>query len=100
MVPAVAPVVNVTVATPPALVVLVGLPNDPPAPVLVQVTVLPAVATGLLFASANCAVIVMALPANGLLLLELTRYLAAGRAVVIMLPLVTVRVEFSIPVIV
>src|SRR5436309_4278187 len=98
MVPAVVPVVKVTVATPPALVVLVGLPNDPPAPVLLHVTVLPAVLTGLLFASANCAVIVTALPARGLLLLELTRYLAAGTATVVMLLLVPVRPVLSVAV--
>ena len=71
------PVVNETVATPLAFVVLVGESNEPPLPVLLQVTVLPAVGTGLLLASANCAVIVTAVPATGLLLLDVTRYFVA-----------------------
>ena len=63
-VPTVELVVNVTVAIPLAFVVLVAVPNEPPF-VLLQVTVLPDVDTGLLLASANCAVIVTLLPATG-----------------------------------
>ena len=51
-VPATVPVVNVTVAIPLELVVLVAVPNEPPL-VLDQVTTLPDVETALLFASAN-----------------------------------------------
>jgi hypothetical protein len=53
--------VKLTVATPLAFVVLVGVPNVPPF-VLPHVTVLPDVATGLLWMSSNCAVIVTAVP--------------------------------------
>src|SRR5438093_6165411 len=98
MVPAVVPVVKFTVATPLASVALVALANDPPTPVLLHVTVLPAVLTGLLFASANCAVIVTALPPTGLLLLELTRYLTAGPATVVMFPLIPVIDVLSVAV--
>src|SRR6185369_3533222 len=62
-------VVKLTVATPLAFVLLVALANEPPF-VLDQVTVCPAVPIGLLFASANCAVIVTAVPATGLELLD------------------------------
>jgi hypothetical protein len=65
-VPATVPVVNVTVATPLPFVVLVGVPNDPPAPVLLQVTIFPASAIGLFPASESCAVIVTEDPAAGL----------------------------------
>ena len=74
------PVVNVTVATPLKLVVLVPEENEPPAPVLLQVTTLPAMGTGKPPASASCAVIVTAVPATGLLSLEVTTYLAGGLA--------------------
>jgi len=82
-VPATVPVVNETVATPLTLVVLVPDENEPPLPVLLHVTILPAVDTGLLLASASCAVIVTALPAAGLLLLDVTRYFVAGPAVTV-----------------
>src|ERR1043165_8117343 len=98
MVPAVVPVVNVTVATPAASVVLVGVAKDPPVPLLLQVTVLPEVLTGLPFESANCAVIVTAVPATGLLLLELTRYWPGALATVVMFPLVPVIAVLSVPV--
>ena len=58
-------VVKTTVAMPLPLVVLVAVANDPFASDFVQVTMLPAVVTGLLFTSANCAVIVTADPAAG-----------------------------------
>src|SRR5258708_5211001 len=82
-------VVNVTVATPLPLVREVGLPKDPP-PVLDQVTVLPEVATALLFPSASCAVIVTCVPAAGVELDDVTTYLVAAAAayVTVWLPLV------------
>ena len=64
-VPTVVPVVNVTVATPSASVVLVPEPNDPPVPVLLQVTTTPAEWIGSLLALASCAVIVTSVPATG-----------------------------------
>jgi hypothetical protein len=72
--------VNVTVAMPDAFVVLVvaGV-NDPPF-VLVHVTVCPCVDTGLLAASANCAVIVTVVPTIALVALVVTRYLVATGA--------------------
>jgi hypothetical protein len=92
--------VNVTVAIPFAAVVLVALENAPPLPVLLHVTTLPEVLTGLLNVSANCAVMVTMLPATGFVLLELTRYLAAAAATVVMFALVPVRLSVSVPVIV
>ena len=74
------PVVNETVATPLALVVLVADENEPPDPVLLQVTSLPAIGTGRPPESANCAEIVTAEPAAGLLSLDVTTYLAGGLA--------------------
>ena len=65
-VPATVEVVNTTVATPLELVVLVPEAKDPCESDLVQVTVRPDVFTGLLFASASCAVIVTSCPATGL----------------------------------
>ena len=58
-------VVKTMVAIPLPLVVLVGVANDPFASDFVHVTVNPDVLTGLLFASANCALIVTADPAAG-----------------------------------
>ena len=75
VVPAVVPVVKVTDAMPAALVVEVGEPNRPPAPVFDQLTVLPAAATGIPFESESWAVIVTAEPAAGLAFDELTTYL-------------------------
>ena len=74
------PVVNETVATPLALVVLVADENEPPDPVLLQVTTLPAIGTGRPPMSANCAEIVTADPAVGLLSLDVTTYFAGGLA--------------------
>jgi hypothetical protein len=62
--PAVVPVVNVTVATPLALVVLVGDANEPPAPVLDHVTTWPGLLTGAPFASVSCAVTVTGVAAG------------------------------------
>ena len=76
-VPAVVLVVNDTVAVPLALVVLVGELKDPPF-VLLQVTTLPVVWTGLPPESANCAVIVTDVPATGLKLLDATTYFEAA----------------------
>lgn len=75
-VPDVVLVVNETVATPLPLVVDVAEPKLPPL-VLDQVTVLPAVATELLLASASWAVIVTLPPAVGVALDDVTRYLVA-----------------------
>ena len=80
-VPATVCVVNVTVATPLPFVSDVAVENEPLASDLVHVTVWFGVATALLLASANCAVIVTPLPATGLRLLEVTRYFVAAPAV-------------------
>lgn len=93
-VPLVVDVVKLTVATPLVFVLVVALANDPPF-VLDHVTVWPDVPIGLLFASASCAVTVTAVPASGLELLDVTRYLAAAPAVVTTVPLVPVRLLAS-----
>jgi hypothetical protein len=95
-VPTVVLVVNTTVATPLPFVVLVGLPNDPPTPVLLHVTTLPNVETTLLFASINCAVIVTPVPATGLPLLVLTAYFASAPATVVIPGLVPVNNVLSV----
>ena len=87
--PATVPVVNVTVATPLPFVVLVAGENDPLLPVLLHVTVLPEVETTLPLVSANCALIVTAVPATGLLSLDVTRYFVAGPATKVTVPPVT-----------
>src|SRR5713226_4326610 len=84
----VVPVVNVTLATPLAFVVLVPGESDPPLPVLLHITVLPEVETTLPLVSANCAVIATLVPAAGLKLLDVTRYCVAVPALVVMFPLV------------
>ena len=76
-VPATVLVVKDTVAIPLLFVVLVGEANDPPVPVLVHVTTLPKVGTEVPLASANCAVIVTAVPAAGVLLVDVTMYFVA-----------------------
>jgi len=76
-VPATVVVVKDTVTVPPLFVVLVGEANDPPL-VLVQVTTFPEVGTEVPLASANCAVIVTAAPAVGVLLLDVTMYFVAA----------------------
>jgi hypothetical protein len=91
-------VVKKMVACPFAPVVLLPLENDPFAPVFVQFTVMPDVATALLFVSANCAVTVITDPATGLVLLGVTRYFAPGPETVVKLPLVPVNVCASVPV--
>ena len=70
-------VVNVSVAMPLALVGDVDAEKLPPL-LLDQVTVLPDVATGLLFTSVSCAEIVTDVPAIGVVLLVLTTYLVAA----------------------
>jgi hypothetical protein len=97
-VPATTLFVNVTVATPLPVVVLVALANPPPEPVLLHVTTLPEALTGLLFASANCAVIETVLPATGFKLVELTRYFVAVPAVAVTLAVVPVSKSVSVPV--
>ena len=81
-VPATVLVVKLTVATPLPSVALVGEEKLPPF-VLFHVTTVPGIATGLSLASASWAVIVTLLPATGLELLEVTRYLAAGPGVTV-----------------
>src|SRR5207245_408693 len=76
--PAVVLVVNCTVAAPVLSVVLVAGANDPRESDFVHVTTRPLLLTGLLLASTSCAVIVTAVPATGLLLLEVTAQPTAG----------------------
>jgi hypothetical protein len=101
--------VNVTVARPFAFVLLVAAENDPFASDFVQVTSLPgdSVLTGLSFASASWAVMVMALPATRLPLDETIYFVAAPATVDIValvpviLPVLTVLpVTASVPTIV
>jgi hypothetical protein len=70
-------VVNDTVAIPFASVEDVGDANEPPAPVLLHVTVMPDVVTGLPLASVSCAVTVTGAPAATLEALVVTMYFAA-----------------------
>ena len=97
-VPATVCVVKTTVAIPEALVWLVAVAKDPFAFDLLQVTVKPAVLTGLLLASASWAVIFAVAPAVGVLLLEVTRYFVAAPTAVVMVALVPVRLAPSVPV--
>ena len=101
-VPAVVLVVNDTVAVPLALVVLVGELKDPPF-VLLQVTTLPAVWTGLPPESANCAVIVTDVPATGLKLFDVTTYFEAAPGlnanVTVRALLSSVNVQVTLPVV-
>ena len=100
MVPAVVPVVNVTVAIPEASVVDVAAEKEPPAPVFDHVTTNPLVKMGLLFASASCAVIVTEAPATGPESLDMTMYFAAAPTVKVT-DVVFARADpFSVPVIV
>jgi hypothetical protein len=64
-VPAVVPVVNVTVAMPRAFVVLVAELNDPPVPVLLQVTLMRGMKKGQGLRCASFALMVTAVPATG-----------------------------------
>lgn len=90
-------VVKLTVAMPLAFVLVVELANDPPF-VLDQVTVWPDVLIGLLYVSANCAEIVTAVPASGLVLLDVTKYFAGAAGTVVTVPLVPVRALPSVAV--
>ncbi len=74
-------VLNVIVAMPLLLVVELVPGLKVPPPELVQFTVTPDVFTGLLFRSVSCALIVTALPAMGVVLVETTTYLVAAAAV-------------------
>ena len=58
-------VVNVVVATPLALVFVRVELKVPPVPVLLHLTLIPEVATGLPYWSASCAYRVMLVPATG-----------------------------------
>lgn len=73
-------VVSVIVATPLAFVADVAAENEPLPSDFVQVTVCPAVATALLLASDNCAVITTPAPAAGELVAAVTMYLLAAAA--------------------
>ena len=88
-VPVAVPTVRVTVVAPLAFVVELDGESEPPVPVLVQVTVLPGVATALPFASDSCAVIVTAAPGAGELFEAVTTYFVAAGTVT-----VTVAVPF------
>src|SRR5215471_6490506 len=81
--PAVVPVVKTIVATPAAFVVELELANEPPAPVFVQVTTTPCVATGWPLASVSCALIVTAPPATTVAAFADTTYFVAGPAMVV-----------------
>jgi len=70
----VAPVVNVTVATPVGLVEEVEDENDPPAPLLLHVIIFPLVDIPFPFASVRKAVTVTLVPAMGFELLNVTTY--------------------------
>jgi hypothetical protein len=96
--PADVDVVNETVATPPALVVDVGEAKEPPAPVLLHVTVLPDAATGLPNASASCALMATVAPAAGVIVLGATRYLVAAPTTVVNAGLVPVIAVLSVAV--
>jgi hypothetical protein len=76
--PATTSPVNVMVAMPDAFVAEVGFAKDPFAPARVHVTTRPPSATGALFASVSCAVIVTDVPTVGAELLDVTAYFAAG----------------------
>jgi len=88
--------VKSTVATPLAFVVLEPAASEPP-PVLDQVTVRPAVETGLLLASASCAVIVTVEATVGLAELEVTRYLVAAPATKETPAVLVIAVPFTVP---
>ena len=64
-VPATMPVVNVTVAIPAALVILVNAKKEPPVPVFDQVTTSPAVAFAVLLSKLSWAVMITSAPATG-----------------------------------
>jgi len=78
-------VVKEIVAIPEAFVVDVAEAKDPLALLLLQVTVLPEVATALPLASVSWAVIVTAAPAVGEYVDEVTTYLLAAPAVIVRL---------------
>ena len=75
---------------------LVPEENEPPVPVLLQVTTLPAIGTGKPPASANCALIVTAVPATGLLSLKFRTYFA-GELATINVAVVDVLLPWQVP---
>jgi hypothetical protein len=85
--------VKVTVATPLAFVSVAALLKEPPPPVLAHVTLRPEVATGLPYVSVSWAVMVTGEPAAGVYPLDVTTYLLAAAATVVIAALVPVRVE-------
>jgi hypothetical protein len=96
--PPVDPVVNTIVAMPALFVVELELANDPPAPVFVQFTTTPDVATGLPLASVNCAVIVTGLPATTVAAPADTTYFVATPAAVVipgLLPVIALVVAVT-----
>jgi len=64
-VPATVPVVNITVALPAALVILVNAKKEPPVPVFDHVTTFPAVAFAVLLSKLSWAVMITSVPATG-----------------------------------
>ena len=75
--------VNVTVATPLPFVVEFAIEKEPFASDFVQFTVLPEIETGLLYVSANCAVIKTFVPATGDVVAGVTIYLASVSALAV-----------------
>ena len=96
-VPAAVLLVNVTVAIPLVLVVLVAAEKDPP-PVLDQVTTCPLVVTELLLPSASCALMVTDAPAIGDVLVDVTMYFVAAAAAKVTSALFAIAREFTVPV--
>ena len=92
----VALVLNVICAAPvPSVVAGFGPVNEPPL-VLLNVTALPAVATGLLFASASCARIVTDVPATGVRFVDVTTYVVAAPAWKATRPGDVIATEFTV----
>src|SRR5688500_17548581 len=96
-------VLKVIVAAPVASIVAGLAPVNVPPFVIVNVTAVPDVATGLLLTSASCARTVTYVPATGVELFAVTRYFAAAPAVNETIPVVltatalTVAVTVAVP---
>ena len=86
------------VAIPEASVVDVAVAKDPLALLLLQVTVLPEVATAFPLASVSWAEIVIAAPAVGEYVDEVTTYLLAAPVAVVIVGVVPVKLELSVAV--
>src|SRR2546422_181709 len=87
---------SVAVEVPFESVALVPAATEPP-PVLDQVTVRPALATELLFASASCAAIVTVDPTVGLYELDVTRYFVGAPATNETPALLVIAEPFTVP---